>query len=319
MFTIAFISASGGAGKTTLAMNTAAALTIDEQRTLFIDLDPSMTATRILLGRTIEECNIKTLMKKLVDYRKGDLESMPRVYDCLRLYKIPNTNAAFYVLPGGNLNEISNAIMSIPNWGLLLKELIDKVMDEMMNEMKYSFDIIILDSPNWVYQFFEMTFPLAPLYVAITRPGDQEVSKFMDFLRRITQILHHQNILIPRNKDYDSLISYVVNQYRSGMKAEEVIEAWNNVHERTHKEFPNMRPLINDRRDDYYGDKKTEFVGFKHMDGTSLDSYIEEGPLYARKVERSKKNEARPVKQFQAYYEAVKQFISEMSPVEVAH
>lgn len=319
MFTIAFISASGGAGKTMLAINTAAALAIDGQRILFIDLDPSMAATRILLNGTIEECNIKILMKRLIDYRKGDSESMPRVYDCLRPHKVPNTNAAFYVLPGGNLNEISTAIMNMPDWGLLLRELINKVMDETMSEMKYSFDVIIIDSPNWVYQFFEMTFPLAPLYVAITRPGNQEVSKFLDFLRRIIHMLRHQNIFIPRNKDYESLISYVVNQYRTGMSAKDVIETWGSVYKRIHGEFPGMRPLINNKRDDYYGDTETEFVGFKHMDGASLDSYIEDGPLYIRKVGKSKKNEARPVKQFLAYYEALKQFILEMSPVEVAH
>ncbi len=74
MFTIAFISASGGAGKTTLAINTAASLAIDGRKVLFIDFDPSAMATRVLLGRTFDECNLKTLMKKLVDYSRGLLK-----------------------------------------------------------------------------------------------------------------------------------------------------------------------------------------------------------------------------------------------------
>ena len=313
MFTIAFISASGGAGKTTLAINTAASLTIDGHKVLFVDFDPSAMATRVLLGRTFDDCNLKTLMKKLVDYSKGYLRNMPTISECLHQHKIPGNNAAFHVLPGGNLDEISNDIKNVPNWGSLLKVLIDRIMEE----MNYDFDVIILDSPNWVYQFFEMTFSLAPLYVAITRPGVQEIAKFLDFLRQIVDMLYNQKVFIPSNRKYDSLISYVVNQYRSNMKAQEVIKAWHEVKELVSKAFPHIRPLTNDKLDKYYGKEKTEFVGFKHVDDISLDSYVEEGPLYARKYKDEDK--MKPIKQFKAYYESLIRFISEMAPVEVSH
>ncbi|ADN50737.1 ParA family protein [Vulcanisaeta distributa] len=313
MFTIAFISASGGAGKTTLAVNTAASLAIDGRKVLFIDFDPSAMATRVLLGRTFDECNLKTLMKKLTDYKKGYLKSMPTVNECLHQHVIPGNNAAFYVLPGGNLDEISSDIKNVPDWGLLLRSLIDKLMEE----VGYDFDVIILDSPNWVYQFFEMTFPLAPLYVAITRPGLQEINKFVDFLRRIMNMLYNQKIFIPRNKNYESLISYVVNQYRSNMRTQEIMKAWHEVNEIMSREFPNVRPLVtNDMPDKYYGDEDTEFVGFRYLDEISLDSYVESGPLYVRK--RTSKS-AKPIKQFEAYYKLLKQFVSEMTPVEVDH
>ncbi|WP_229709739.1 hypothetical protein [Vulcanisaeta souniana] len=183
--------------------------------------------------------------------------------------------------------------------------------------MGYDFDVIILDSPNWVYQFFEMTFPLAPLYVAITRPGLQEINKFVDFLRRIMNMLYNQKIFIPRNKNYESLISYVVNQYRSNMRTQEIMKAWHEVNEIMSKEFPNVRPLVtNDMPDKYYGDEDTEFVGFRYLDEISLDSYVESGPLYVRK--RTSKS-TKPIKQFEAYYKLLKQFVSEMTPVEVDH
>ncbi|WP_054853209.1 ParA family protein [Vulcanisaeta distributa] len=314
MFTIAFISASGGAGKTTLAVNTAASLAIDGRKVLFIDFDPSAMATRVLLGRTFDECNLKTLMKRLVEYRRGYLKSMPVINECLRQHVIPGNNAAFYVLPGGNLDEISSEIKNVPDWGLLLRSLTDKLMEE----IGYDFDVIILDSPNWVYQFFEMTFPLAPpLYVAITRPGLQEINKFVDFLRRVVNMLYNQKIFVPRNKNYESLVSYVVNQYRSNMKAQDIMKAWHEVNEIISREFPNTRPLVtNNMLDKYYGDEDTEFVGFRYLDEMSLDSYVESGPLYVRK--RTTKS-TRPIKQFEAYYKLLKQFISEMTPVEVDH
>ena len=217
MFTIAFISASGGAGKTTLAINTAASLAIDGKKVLFVDLDPSAMATRVLLKRTYDDCNLKTLMRELVIYKKGYSRREPTISQCLHRHMVPpNDNAVFHVLPGGNLDEISNDIKNVPQWGLLLKELIDKLMDE----TNYEFDVIILDSPNWVYQFFDMTFPLASLYVAITRPGIQEVRKFVDFLEIVVNMLQGQNVHIPVNKDYESLIAYVVNQYRSDLHGE---------------------------------------------------------------------------------------------------
>ncbi|ADY02369.1 hypothetical protein VMUT_2173 [Vulcanisaeta moutnovskia 768-28] len=313
MFTIAFISASGGAGKTTLAINTAASLAIDGRKVLFIDFDPSAMATRVLLGRTFDECNLKTLMKKLVDYSRGYSRNMPTVSECLHQHKIPGNNAAFHVLPGGNLDEISNDIKNVPNWGSLLKVLVDKIMEE----MSYDFDVIILDSPNWVYQFFEMTFSLAPLYVAITRPGIQEITKFIDFLRQIMDMLYNQKIFVPSNKRYDSLVSYIVNQYRSNMKAQDVMKTWREAKEIVSKAFPNIRPLTNNKPDKYYGKENTEFVGFKHVDDISLDSYVEDGPLYTRKYKEEDK--IKPIKQFKAYYESLMQFISEMAPVEVAH
>ncbi len=112
-------------------MNTAASLAIDGRKVLFIDFDPSAMATRVLLGRTFDECNLKTLMKKLTDYKKGYLKSMPTVNECLHQHVIPGNNAAFYVLPGGNLDEISSDIKNVPDWGLLLRSLIDKLMEEM--------------------------------------------------------------------------------------------------------------------------------------------------------------------------------------------
>ncbi|WP_243665396.1 ParA family protein [Vulcanisaeta sp. JCM 16159] len=87
-------------------------------------------------------------MKRLVEYRRGYLKSMPVINECLRQHVIPGNNAAFYVLPGGNLDEISSDIKNVPDWGLLLRSLIDKLMEE----IGYDFDVIILDSPNWVYQ-----------------------------------------------------------------------------------------------------------------------------------------------------------------------
>lgn len=320
MLAIAFVSASGGAGKTTLAINTAASLVIkDNKKVLFVDLDPSAMATRVLLGRTYDDCNLKTLMKELVMFKKGYLRKEPTISQCLHRHIIPGNNAVIHVLPGGNLDEISNDIKNVSQWGLLLKELIDKLMDE----INYSFDAIILDSPNWVYQFFEMTFPLAPLYVAITRPGIQEVKKFIDFLEIVVNMLHNQNVFIPGSKDYESLIAYVVNQYRSDLHGESIMNKWREVDEQVRRKYPNIRALINDKPDYYYGTEKTKFVGFKHVDGMSLDLYTEDGPLCTRKIssrnEGKNDNKARPVKQFLAYYEALKQFITEVAPVEVAH
>ncbi|WP_069806636.1 ParA family protein [Vulcanisaeta thermophila] len=300
MNVLTFISASGGTGKTTLAINTAATLALEGHKVLFIDFDNAATATRVLLGDAYgRNYSLPALMKKFIDVRNGEAQVDSIDLDkYVYKHNIPGTpNTSFYVIPGGNISSISTAIKNLPNWGTLLKDIVDRIMEY------YNYKpTIIIDSPNWVYEFFEMTLYMNSQYVAITRPEDHEVSKFIDFLKTISARIKEYSGRSPGD-----LIYYVVNQYRSNMRTSDVLKKWDEVHERISKNIPNVIPLINDREDTYYGKERTRFVGFKYRDYFSLDYYIEEGPFPVRK--RAKGDEETVIKQFEAYYEKLKKLL----------
>ncbi|WP_231818662.1 ParA family protein [Thermoproteus tenax] len=305
MITISFISASGGVGKTTFSILTAGAFAIKGRRVLLVDLDPSATATLWTLGdkkREAEEegCDIKSLMKGLLDYKAGRSDRRTDVERCLYAHRVVKSDASFKVLPGGNLDDLTSEIFKTPRWEILLDELLSDVRDK--------FDYIIVDSPNWLYSYFGMVVHFAPFYVVLTRPAEPELRKTVDMLKRVRALLErHFNI-----KDSDRYMLAVINQIKAAVRSSDVKAVWESVRDALTKEFPGLTVLRNEAKDKYYGDAATEFYGFKLRDDLSIESYLSQGhPMVVVGRDKSVRS------QFNAYFESLVSFIDSTSPYRV--
>ncbi|MEZ0248410.1 MAG: ParA family protein [Thermoproteus sp.] len=299
MQTISFVSASGGVGKTLLSILTAGALAIYGRRVLLLDLDPSASATLYLLDDYVEDCNLKTLMKDLVDRSLGRSKREVRAADCLHRHRVLGAEkASFDLLPGGNLDDIRSDIQNVSNWRDLLEALVGPLRDH--------YDYAIIDAPNWVFPLFPMTVSLTSYYVVVSRPGTSEITKTIKFLERIFLIMRYQFGL-----DQPHLHAFVVlNQFRSNMRPEEVEREGRRASEELNKAFPGIRPAHVEEKKNYYGKDPTDFWGFKHLEDLRIDAYRERGHVLARK-------EGTTALQFEAYMKALNKFLEEIAPYSI--
>ncbi|MEL9991444.1 MAG: ParA family protein [Thermoproteus sp.] len=299
MQTISFVSASGGAGKTLLSILTAGALAIKGKKVLFLDLDPSASATLYLLDDYVEDCNLKTLMKDLVDKSLGRAKKELNVESCLHRHKVLGAErASFDLLPGGNLEDIRSDIQNVSNWRDLLEMLVNPLRDH--------YDYAIVDAPNWVFPLFPMTVNLSSYYIVMSRPGPSEITKTKVFLERIFLIMKNQFGI-----DQPQLHAFVVlNQFRSNMHAEEVEREGKRAYEELMRAFYGIKTAHLEERKNYYGNKPSEFWGFKYLEDFRIDSYKEKGHILARR-------EGPPTLQFRAYMDALDKFLEEVTPYSV--
>ena len=116
----------GGVGKTTTAINLSASLAVSEKRTLLVDCDPQANATT---GIGIDKAGIeKTLYHALI----GDTP--------VRSLIVSSSIEALKVIPSRvELIGFEVEMMSKPNR--------EKVLKNLISELKESFDYIILDCP----------------------------------------------------------------------------------------------------------------------------------------------------------------------------
>ena len=116
----------GGVGKTTTAINLSASLAVSEKRTLLVDCDPQANATT---GIGIDKAGIeKTLYHAMI----GDTP--------VRSLIVGSSIEALKVIPSRvELIGFEVEMMSKPNR--------EKVLKNLISELKESFDYIILDCP----------------------------------------------------------------------------------------------------------------------------------------------------------------------------
>jgi len=299
MQVISFISASGGVGKTLFSILTAGALALSK-RVLLVDFDPSAASTLYLLQDYVEDCNLKTLIKDIVDvYRGASDRRRVFVEDCLRTHKVAGApSKSFQILPGGNLEDVKSDVFSVAKWHSLLSEALEPVVGQ--------FDYVIVDAPNWVYPLFPMTIQMSSYYVVLTRPWPSEVKRTMKFLERVTRMMKNAFRI-----DQPELYAVVVlNQFRSNMKGDEVRQTAEKAIKSLRAEFPQLRIVTSEIEDQYYGENKSQFWGFKYVDRLSVDQYLTSGhPLFAG-GEKDKKAKI----QFERYIQYLESFLKETSP-----
>ncbi|AFA39604.1 ATPases involved in chromosome partitioning [Pyrobaculum oguniense TE7] len=302
MHTISFVSASGGAGKTLFSILTAGALAIRGKKVLLIDMDPSASATLYLLDKYVEDCNLQTLLKNLVDYKLGRAARRADVNDCLARHRVAGAEASsFDLLPGGNLSDIQSEVFQVSGWNRLMADLVAPI--------ESGYDYVIVDSPNWLFPLFPMTVSLSSLYVVMTRPGKSEIEKTKVFLQRVFAIMDRQ-FGIAQPQIY-ALV--VLNQIRQNAQPDEVEREGKAAYDGLSREFPGIKFAYSDKKAKYYGEKKeSAFWGFKYYEDLRLDSYKQNGHVLAS----SKVREEKPKLQFRAYLELFTKFVEETAVYE---
>lgn len=170
---ISIANQKGGCGKTTTAINLAAALSVNGMKTLLIDLDPQAHAT---MGLNCEgQESIYNVISKLTP-RKVD------VVDIIR-----KVEEDFFIVP-------SNILV-----GTLEQELADEIgrelkLTEILNKIKASYDYILIDCPpslgflaiNAIRASDEVMIP-----VETSRFSMQGVDHLMDIIHLIQDRLNH--------------------------------------------------------------------------------------------------------------------------------
>lgn len=301
MQVISFVSPSGGAGKTVMSVLTAGALAMRGHRLLFVDFDPSASATLYLLDGYVEDCDLKTLLRGLVDWKLGRTTRLTKAEECIRRHRVLGSErASFDLLPGGNLDDVRTEAQSLPRWGSLLEDLI--------RPLREKYDYAVVDCPNWLFPLFPMTVHLTSYYVVLTRPGESELLKTKTFLQRIFLMMKNQFDI-----EQPQLYTLVVfNQFRPGIHAEKLEKEAATLYRELAKLFPGIKTGHLEEKATYYSDEKeTEFWGFKYLEDFRIDTYREKGHILT-------KGKGHAFLQFAAYLKTLEKLLEE-APYQFTH
>ncbi len=124
---LSFINAKGGVGKTTSAVNTAAAIARKGKKVLLVDADQSTNATKAI-------CSVK-IDKNIADMLRGAKDGLP--WDNTVIY--PSVEPNLDIIP--SCSEVSVVELElVSEWGreMILKNALDSIRDQ--------YDVIIIDT-----------------------------------------------------------------------------------------------------------------------------------------------------------------------------
>ncbi len=212
---IAFLSASGGVGKTTVALHLAHKFLSDARRVLLIDLDPSAGLTAALLGEEEAaklEARGMTVGDALLKFMRGEVVNLGDYVVSARL-------GAFQVdvVPSGD--SLSDAMGMAwfsgnrPSPERLLRHFLDKSGAD-------RWDVVLLDT----LPFYERRYTLTAFYAAdkiiiVTHPYGAEPIRVKRMYGKLMEV-------VERGIDIKArvLINKVDNSTREGREAFKIVE-----------------------------------------------------------------------------------------------